>query len=431
MIPLTSSKGRVLACAALLWVAACASRPRALPLADPDSLGISPVQLENISKMLQSYVDSGRYAGIIGVIARNGRVGYEETFGWSDIEQRREMKRDHVFRIYSMTKPVVAAAAMKLADQGKIRLDDPVERFIPAFKDIKVFAGGSAAEPVLVEPDSVMTIRHLLTHTSGLAYGLTNHPVDTIFRGAQLYDPARTLEQFTDSLARLPLMFSPGTGWNYSSALDVVGRVIEVASGQPLDVFLEQELFRPLGMRDTYFRRNKRINDRLTTLYEPGPDGSLVALRTDGLTLMFEPEARFFWGSGGLLSTIDDYLRFAQMLLNGGEFNGVRVLSEQSVRDLMRDQLPPSLQPINRPPLMPPGYSQALGGSVLVDSTQNPMPGANGIYRWSGYVGTYFWIDPANQLIAMVWTQLSPGRMWPLEDEFQRLVYLSLYENAR
>ena len=148
MIPLTSSKGRVLACAALLWVAACTSRTRALPLADPDSLGISPVQLENISKMLQSYVDSGRYAGIIGVIARYGRVGYEETFGWSDIEQRREMKRDHVFRIYSMTKPVVAAAAMKLVDQGKIRLDDPVERFIPAFKDIKVFAGGSAAEPV-------------------------------------------------------------------------------------------------------------------------------------------------------------------------------------------------------------------------------------------------------------------------------------------
>ncbi len=426
MIPLTSLNRRVLACAALVTISACTSRPRALPLAEPDSLGLSAQQLEHVSRLLESYVESGKYAGIIGVIARNGRVGYEETFGWSDIERRKEMERDHVFRIYSMTKPVVAAGAMILVDQGKIRLDDPVARFIPAFENIKVFAGGTADNPTLADPDSVMTIRHLLTHTSGLAYGLTNGPVDTIFRRAQLYDPARTLEQFTDSLARLPLMFSPGTDWNYSSALDVVGRVIEVASGQPLDVFLEQELFRPLGMRDTHFRRNNRINKRLTTLYEPGDDGSLVALHTDGLTRMFEPEARFFWGSGGLLSTIDDYLRFAQMLLNGGEFDGVRVLSEQSVREMTRDQLQPSLQPVDRPPLLPLGYSQALGGSVLVDSTKTVLPGPNGIYRWSGYVGTYFWIDPANQLIAMVWTQLSPGRMYPLEDEFQRRVYQAL-----
>jgi CubicO group peptidase (beta-lactamase class C family) len=409
-------------CALLLL--ACATKRPALPRAEPAALGLSEASLERIRPFLQRYVDAGELPGIVAVIARRGRIGYEEVVGWSDVAEGTRLERDHVFRIFSMTKPVVAAGVMKLVDQGKVQLDDPVSKYIPAFANVQVFAGGSAAAPQLRTPDSVITVRHLLTHTSGLAYGLTRGPVDTIFTNARMYDPMRTLEQFTDSLTRLPLLFTPGTAWSYSSGLDVAGRVIEVASGQTLAGFLQEQIFLPLGMRDTHFRRNDDIDDRLTVLYERAADGRLVPSAGGGLQRMYEPEARFYWGSGGLLSTVDDFLRFAQMLLNGGEFDGVRVLSRESVAELLRDQLPPALTPTNRS--LPPGYSQALGGSVLVDATRAELPGASGIYRWSGYVGTYFWIDPANQLIAMVWTQFSPGRRYPLEDEFQRLVYQAL-----
>ncbi|HET9441117.1 MAG TPA: serine hydrolase domain-containing protein, partial [Longimicrobiales bacterium] len=333
------------------FLLSCAGARRALPLAEPAELGLSETALDRIAPVMQAYVDSGKLAGIIAVIARHGRTGYEETFGWSDIERRERMKRDAVFRIFSMTKPVVAAGALKLVDQGKLSLDDPVAKYIPAFADIKVFAGGTADQPALRAPDSVMTVRHLLTHTAGLAYGLTRSPVDTIFRRASMYNAARTVEQFTDSLAKLPLMFSPGTSWSYSSGIDVVGRVIEVASGQALDRFLDEQIFRPLGMRATSFRKRADIDERVATLYDRAPDGRLDHV-TDGLQAMFEPQARFLWGSGGLLSTIDDFLRFSQMLLQGGELNGVRVLSRESVAELMRDQLPSSLTPLNRAPLI-------------------------------------------------------------------------------
>lgn len=406
----------------------CAGVRRALPTADPGAIGLSPAGLARIAPAMQAYVDSGKLAGVVAVIARHGRIGYEQSYGWRDIERQRPMRRDAVFRIYSMTKPVVAAGALRLVDQGKISLDDPVAKYIPAFAHVKVYAGGSADQPLLRDADSVMTVRHLLTHTSGLPYGLTNTAVDTIFRRAAMYNPSRTLEQFVDSIAKLPLLFSPGTAWSYSSGLEIVGRIIEVASGQTLDRFLHDELFMPLGMRDTGFRITPRLRKRLTTLYARAGDGRLQPLLQDGLLAMFEPEARFLWASGGLLSTTDDYLRFAQMLLNGGELNGTRVLSAETVREMMSDQLRASLRPARPSSLMEGGYSQGLAGVVLVDSTRATLPGSPGIYRWSGYVGTYFWIDPKNDMIAMVWTQFTPGRTYPLEQDFQRLVYGALVQ---
>jgi CubicO group peptidase (beta-lactamase class C family) len=404
-----------------LLAGGCAGRSRALPTAAPASNGLDPQALDRITPALQVYVDSGKVAGIYAVVARNGRISYEETVGWADIERRIPLRRDAVFRIFSMTKPVIAAAALKLVDQGKIALDDPVARYIPSFANVRVFAGGTADAPVTVPADSAMTIRHLLVHTNGMGYGLTRSPVDTIFLRASLYNPAHTLEQFADSASKLPLHFSPGTRWSYSSAIDIVGRVIEVVAGKPLDVFLDDEIFEPLDMHDTSFRWNDELRKRATTLYQPVRTGGLRIVN-DGLTRMFEPDARFFWASGGLLSTPDDYLRFAQMLLNRGVFNGVRVLSEQSVAELTRNQLRPEQMPTSRLSVRP-GYGFGLAGAVLMDPAESGMPGAAGIYRWSGYVGTYFWIDPQNQLLAMVWTQLSPGATYPLEDEFQRMVY--------
>ncbi len=389
-------------------------------------LGLSPAALDRMDAVLQSYVDSAKVSGIYAAIACHGRLGYERTFGWMDVARREPMRRDAIFHIYSMTKPVVAVGVLRLVEEGRLGLDDPVSKYIAGFANVKVFAGGTAEAPVLEDPGSPMTVRQLLNHTSGLAYGLTDSPVDTIFRGAKLYDADRTLAEFADSLTRIPLLFSPGTGWSYSSGLDVAGRVIEVASGEPLDRFLDEEIFRPLGMRDTGFRVRPATRDRVAAVYSVGSDGTLEALAGGGLMAMFEPEARFLWGSGGLLSTPDDYLRFAQMLLNGGVLGEKRILRRESVEMMTHNALPATLTPVSYPALNDSTYGFGLGVAVKVDTAGATRPGPTGIFRWSGYLGTYFWVDPANDLIAMVWTQLSPGSRYPLEARFQELVYTAL-----
>jgi CubicO group peptidase (beta-lactamase class C family) len=409
-----------------LVVSTCAPALKELPPGDAEALGFSRAALAAIAPVLQAYVDSGKYAGITAVISRHGQIAYLQSFGWMDIEKDKRMQRAAVFRIYSMTKPITAAGLLKLVDEGMVSLDDPVAKYIPAFANMKVFVGGTADQPVLRAAESPMTLRQVLTHTSGLAYGTTASPVDTIFNRAKLYDAAHPLAQFADSLARLPLMFSPGNGWNYSSGIDLIGRVIEVISGEPLDRFLDHAILRPLDMRHTGFRKRGYLKKQLAVLYERSEDGKLSAVGASSLQAMFEPDAKFFWGSGGLLSTVDDYLRFTQMLLNHGELDGKRVLSRASVAAMTHNQLPDSLTPLRNRPEYERGYGYGLAMSVLVDSTIATLPGPNGIYRWSGYVGTYFWNDPKNDLTAMVWSQLTPGRTYPLEQDFQRLVYRAL-----
>jgi CubicO group peptidase (beta-lactamase class C family) len=415
---------RTLIAACVATTTACAAhRAPALPTAAPEALGLDPAALDRIEPALEALVDSGRVSGVYAVIARHGQIGYERTWGWMDLGSGRPMRRDAIFRIYSMTKPVIAAGVLLLVDRGKVGLDDAVSEYIPSFADVRVYAGGTADAPVLEAPASPVTVRQLLNHTSGLAYGLTPGPADTIFARARLYRAERTLEEFTDSLAQIPLLFSPGTGWSYGSGLDVAGRVIEAASGQPLDRFLEEELFRPLGMHDTGFRIRPEMRRRLATVYTTAPDSTLQQVRGDALMAMFEPEARFFWGSGGLLSTPDDFLRFAQMLLNGGALGETRLLRPETVALMTRNTLPPELTPVSYGALRDPTYGFGLGVAVKVDTAGATRPGPAGLFRWSGYLGTYFWVDPANQLIAMVWTQHSPGSRYPLEATFQRLVY--------
>lgn len=398
--------------------------PAALPAAPAESLGLDPDALARIDTALQALVDSARVPGVYAVIARHGRIGWERTFGWRDPATRDPLRRDDIFRIYSMTKPVVAAGILRLVDEGRVKLDDPVATYIPAFARVKVFAGGTADGPVLRAPTSPPTVRQLLNHTAGLAYGLTPTAVDTIFVRAKLYDADRTLSAFADSLATIPLLFDPGTSWSYGSGLDVAGRVIEVASGQTLDAFLERAIFRPLGMDDTGFRIRPGTRDRLVQVYRPAPGGGIEPLVEDGLLRMFEPDARFLWGSGGLLATPDDYLRFARMLQDGGVApDGTRVLSPESVDAMTHNTLPDVLTPVPFRTLPDSAYGFGLGVAVRVATPDSAPPGPIGIYRWSGYLGTYFWVDPANDLVAMAWTQLSPGGAVPLQARFQELVY--------
>ncbi len=397
-----------------------------LPTAPPENIGLSPPALARIAPALQAYVDSGKLAGMVAVIARHGKVGYAQAIGYMDVATKWPMRTDDVFRIYSMTKPVIAVAVLQLVDRGMLHLDDPLAKFIPTFAATKVYAGGGANNPTLQAPARPITIEHLLTHTSGLTYGAFGEtPVDSIYRRSSLLNYSRTVRQVADSLAQLPLVFSPGDAWNYSMAIDVLGAVIEVVSGEPLDKYLEANIFGPLGMHETAFHVMPSMEGRIPLLYSRGRDGTLQP-NAQLLSAGYLASGRLFSGGGGLLSTPADYLRFAQMLLNGGELDGHRVLSRASVTELMRNHLPARLTPIVSPMVGHDGYGYGLGGAVLVDSAASGLPGSPGTYRWWGLMGTFFWIDPKSDLIGMVWTQFSTGRVYPVEHDFQRLVYAAI-----
>jgi len=399
---------------------------QALPRARPEDVGLSTAALDRITTTLQSYVDSGKYPGFLALIARHGKLAYLASVGWMDVEHRRAMSPDAVFRIYSLTKPIASTAVMQLYERGKLRLDDPVSKSIPAFAGVKVYAGGSAATPVLRDPERPMTIADLLTHSSGLTYGFFgNTPADSIYGRAGLNDPHWTLAQLSDSLAHLPLAFSPGSRWNYGYSIDVLARVVEVVSGMTFDRYLDSALFRPLGMSMTAFHVTPAMEGHLTTLYTSGTDGKLRA-SAPLIATAYTPEGKMLSGGGGLLSTISDYLRFAQMLLNGGQLDGRRVLKRETVALMMKDQLPHGLTPIPGPAAdWPPGKNGfGYGGAVRVDSDKT-VPGSAGTFRWAGAASTFFWVDPQADLTAMVWTQYLPPS-WSLDAQFQPLVYASV-----
>ncbi len=401
-----------------------------LPAATPEAVGLASERLAMIEGVVQAHLDAGRLAGAVVAVARQGRLAFLESYGVMDLERGDPMRTDAIFRICSMTKPVTAVAAMQLVDRGTIALDDPVSKYIPAFATVRVFDGGSAAAPRLRAPARPVTIRDLLMHTGGLTYGMfTPHPVDTLYAQANIFDWGATLETFADRVAALPLLFDPGTAWNYGVGLDVMGRVIEVASGQSFDAFLEEHLFGPLGMTETGFTFPAGSEARVPTLYVPGEGGALVPMPMP-VCGDYGPTQRLLAGGGGLVSTVPDYLRFAQMLLNDGELNGQRVLSEASVRAIMQNHLPAELVPL---PLAESalgalghsGLGQGLGGGVLVDAAATPINDAPGVYRWMGYAYTFFWIDPSLELIGMVMAQYVPfvTPTTSIEKEVEAVIY--------
>ena len=404
-----------------------------LPAAPPEAVGLSGERLAAIEGVVQAHLDAGRLAGAVVAVARQGQLAFLESYGVMDLERGDPMRPDAIFRICSMTKPVTAVAAMQLVDRGLIALDDPVSKYIPAFADVQVYNGGSVSAVQVRPPARPVTIRDLLMHTGGLTYGMFDpHPVDSLYAQANLFDWGSTLEAFADRVAGLPLRFDPGTQWNYGVGLDVMGRVIEVASGQPFDRYLQERIFDPLGMTETGFVFPAGSEARIPTLYVPGEGGALAPMPAP-VCGSYGPDQRLLAGGGGLVSTVADYLRFAQMLLKAGELDGQRVLTAASAAAIMQNQLSPDLVPLRGleavlGPLGQPGLGHGYGGGVLVDAAATPIADAPGVYRWLGYAYTFFWIDPTEELIGMVWAQYVPfiPPATSIEKEVEAVIYGAL-----
>jgi CubicO group peptidase (beta-lactamase class C family) len=410
-----------------------AARPaaaRSLPTALPESVGVSAERLDRLHKGMQAYVDHHDVSGTVTLIAREGKIVDVHANGFQDVENRKPMQIDTIFRVASMTKPITSVAVMMLEEEGKLFLSDPVSRYIPAFKGQKVVGEGGALVPARRE----ITIRDLLSHRSGLSYGFLNGgPVGDAYRKEGVTDgltvTPMTLQEGIDKLAAQPLMAQPGSAWNYSLSTDVLGRVVEVVSGMSFDVFLRDRIIKPLGMSDTAFVVSEAKWPRFSTVYSPDGKGGIRPM-TDpeeafgnahlSQFAWYKEPKKYFSGGAGLTSTIHDYARFAQMLLNGGVLDGVRLLSPKTI-DLMTGSATSDLPPAG---LLGPGTQFALGFRVVTDVAATQTQGSVGMYGWLGIYGTTFWVDPKEKLVAIMMVQRYPGS--PVGNGFQPLVYQAL-----
>lgn len=404
-----------------------------LPRVDPREVGLSPERLRRLDDHFRRYVDDGRLAGWLVAVARHGRVAHMSSYGSADAARTRDFTEDTVVRLYSMTKPLTSVAAMMLVERGQLALKDPVANFLPEFGESQVFTGGSAESPVLVPQERPMLIWHLLTHTAGLTYGFQQQdPVDEMYRAAGFewgYPDGFDLDDCCRVWASLPLLFQPGTEWNYSVATDVLGRVVEVVSGRSLDRFFEDEILGPLGMHETSFSVPDERRERLADLFIP--DGSTGRAVQAPAVLDRRNPPRVLSGGGGLYGTIDDYLRFCQMILNGGELDGARLLGRHTVSYMARNHLPGDvdLEAYGRPLFSETTYDGigfGLGFSVVIDAAANKVPCSEGELAWGGAASTAFWIDPAESLSVVFLTQLLPSSTHPIRPELKQLVYQSL-----
>ncbi|MGQ0480596.1 MAG: serine hydrolase domain-containing protein [Pseudonocardia sp.] len=405
------------------------------PQLEAGAVGMDAARLARIDRHFARYVDDGRLAGLLTVVTRRGQVVHVGAQGLRDVEAGLPVEVDTLWRIYSMTKPVTSVAAMMLVEQGLLELNDPIDRWLPEFANPRVYAGGSALKPVTVPAAGPIRVWHLLTHTAGLTYGFHHaHPVDAIYRRHGFeFGPAPGLDLAAacDVWAGLPLIAEPGTEWVYSVATDVLGRLVEVVSGQPLDGYLDEHVLGPLGMTDTTFWVNDERADRLAALYSPHPETGRLARNPLGEAKRRPPV--LLSGGGGLVSTAGDYHRFTQMLLRGGELDGVRLLGPRTVAYMTRNHLPggADLDSFGRPvfaetPMVGVGFG--LGFSVTVDAAATKVIGNVGEYAWGGAASTVFWVDPKEELTAMVFTQLMPSSTYPLRSQLRTLVHQALVD---
>ena len=420
--------------AASAWlVLASAGLAAELPTAAPADVGIG--RLDRISQMFKADTDAKRIPGAVVMLARNGRVVYHEAFGVRDPASGAPMQKDSIFRMYSMTKPVTGVAVLMLMEEGKIRLTDPVSKYLPALKSPKVMMETVDAQGrrvvSTVPANREITIQDLMRHTSGITYGGGSSAAEQAMAKAGLglqlsggndrpLSERLTDQQMVEELGKLPLMFQPGTSWEYGRSIDVLLALVEVVSGQRADTFMEQRIFKPLGMTDTFFNVPA---DKLNRVAQPGPDPDTgeTAKLTD------VTHARTFLGGGeGLLSTAPDYMRFALMLANGGEMNGVRLLSRKSIELMGSDHLGPALS--QGPNFAPgPGYGFGLTVAVRTQPGMSGIPGSVGEYNWGGAAGTAFWVDPKENLVPIMLIQ-APGQRLYYRFAFRGLVYQSIVD---
>lgn len=410
---------------------------QSLPVASPESVGLSSARLQRVESVIQQYVANKQIAGAVALVARKGKIAYVKSVGLQDIEMKKPMRDNTIFRIASMTKPITSVAVMILHEEGRFRLDEPVHNYLPEFKDMKVFAeaaatNGKAEADSLVPAKRPITIRHLLTHTAGFTYHWNE-------RLGPLYDKAgiahgldmrnETLAESMKKLAALPLTHQPGDKWEYGLSTDVLGYLVEVVSGKSFKDFLQERVFTPLKMNDTHFFLSENKAARLATAYqfseEKGltkvPEHFAFAGRGD-----FSPSypvsgpQRYYSGGGGLNSTAADYARFAQMLLNGGELEGARLLSRKSVELMTADFLKEKTAAY--------GFGFGLGFGIRNELSDSGELGSAGTYGWAGFWYTRFWVDPEEQLVAVIMAQLQPTGGVDLNEKFPTLVYQAIVD---
>ena len=403
---------------------------------DPRTLGFDPERLERIDRHFDRYVQDGRLPGWMAIVTRNGRVAHFGASGQRDLEAGTPVEPQTLWRIYSMTKPITSVAAMMLWEEGAFELKDPVAKLIPAFAGSRVYRGGSDQKPVTEPQSELLRMWHLLTHTSGLTYGFHRaHPVDAMYRAAGFewgMPPGKDLAACCEAWAELPLLFQPGSEWNYGVSTDVLGRVVEVLSGMSLDRFLTERIFKPLGMSETSFFVAEAEAGRLAALYAPDPETGR-AKRHDALgTAALSPPACLS-GGGGLVSSAADYHRFTQMLLGGGELDGTRLLGSRTLRFMARNHLPggADLEAYGRPLFAETtfdGVGFGLGFSVVEDPVAGRFPSSPGEFAWGGAASTVFWIDPVERMTVMFFTQLLPSSTYPIRSQLHQLVHQALVD---
>jgi CubicO group peptidase (beta-lactamase class C family) len=408
------------------------------PEVEPAEVGLDAARLDRLDAHFRRYVDDGRLPGWLITVGRHGKLAHLSWYGQRDIEAALPVEPDTLWRIYSMTKPVTSIAAMILYEEGAFSLTDPVSKFIPSFRSMRVFTGGSDLRAVTVPATEPVRIWHLLTHTSGLTYGfLRAHPVDAMYRakGFEWSAPRQAdLAECCDIWASLPLLFDPGAEWNYSVATDVLGRVIEVAAGMGLDEFFAERIFGPLGMTQTSFWVADSERGRLAALYTPGTDG--LATRLDALAGVAGRRPAYRSGGAGLISTAADYHRFTSMLLPSpgspaGELDGVRIIGPRTAAYMARNHLPggADLETYGRPlyaesPFRGVGFG--LGLAVVIDAVPGRSLASEGELSWGGAASTAFFVDPATGVTASFYTQLLPSSTHPIRPQLRQLIYQAL-----
>lgn len=396
---------------------------------DPGAAGLDPKALDRLDQHFAHYVDEGRLPGFLVAVSRGGRVAHLTTHGRRDIAAGLPVETDTLWRIYSMTKPVTAVAALMLVEEGRLSLDDPVARHLPAFAEPRVYVSGSGADTVTRPATGPILVRHLMTHTAGLTFAFYHtHPVDALYREAGLESsvvPGSDLAHTVDVYASLPLQFEPGTQWNYSVASNVLGRLIEVVSGQPLDTFFAERIFGPLGMTDAGFRVTDEQAGRLAELYGDADGGGIEPI--PGLPLRGRP--RFLSGSGGMVASAHDIHRFMELLRRRGELDGTRLLAPETADLMTSNHLPggADLRAFGSKPAHDEpgneGVGFGLGVSVVIDPARTQAPSGLGTYGWSGVATTTFWVDPSRDLTVQFMTQVRPKSSHTIFPDLKRLVH--------
>lgn len=397
-----------------------------LPVATCQEVGLDSQVVAKLDTALQSFIDEQKRAGFVVAVVRRGKVVYHRSLGMQDIATKKPMTQDTIFRIYSMTKPITSVAAMILYDRGLLKLDTPVGEIVPEFADLEVVVDPYAEEVETVKVESPMTVLDLFRHTAGLTYGFfSNTNVDKLYRKAfNNPPPDANLHAMATAMGDLPLLYQPGSKWHYSYATDILGHVVERLSGQPLDVFLAQNIFKPLGMTDTGFYVSEAELERFATNYGPQKEGGLKVIDAPQ-TSRFAERGTLFSGGGGLVSTSSDYIRFCLMLLNNGTWNGQQILKPETVALMTRNHLPPALMPIAFGKNKRHGVGFGLGFSVRVQQSDWEPASRTGEYGWGGAASTHFWISPEDEIAVVVLSQYMPYND-QVERELKPIIYDAL-----